>query len=142
MAISDFGVKLSRGDGATPTEAFAEIAEVTKLDNPEFLTEYIESTPINGPKMTKVWSGKTGMEEFKATISYAMTEHKTLMDDLEGGVIHNYQIEYPTKDKLIFSAGLGSYKLGGVSGESHDVFSAEVTFVPTGTWEFTEFVAG
>jgi hypothetical protein len=141
MAISDFGVKLSRGDGATPTEAFAEIAEVTRLDNPEFLTEYIESTPINGPKTTKVWSGKTGMEEFKATISYAVAEHKKLMDDLEGGIKHNYKLEYPTKDFMIFEAGLGSYKLNSVS-KDHDVFGAEVTFVPTGDWTFTEFVAG
>jgi hypothetical protein len=36
---------------------------------------------------------------------------------------------------------LGSYKLNSVS-KDHDVFGAEVTFVPTGDWTFTEFVAG
>jgi predicted secreted protein len=46
-AVSTAGVKLQRGDGATPTEAFATIAEVTSISGPNESAASIDVTSFD-----------------------------------------------------------------------------------------------
>jgi hypothetical protein len=136
MSVSNFGVKLSRGSGEPLT--YTAIAGIRKIDIPEVVSEFIDSTTQSSTAKEVVWSGISGLSEFKVVIAYAATEHQTLHDACKNGTIGDYQIEYPTGEVWTFKAGLKSFKATGADSDSPELLAAECGFIPTGEWTLAD----
>lgn len=96
MAGQDgFGTQLKIGDGATPTEAFTTIANVTNISGPSKSRETIDVTAHDSPDgyMEFLGSVKDG-GEVSADLNYDPTEdtHTVLDTRFESKVPLNYQI--------------------------------------------------
>ncbi len=89
-----FGTQLKRGDGATPTEAFTTIANVTSISGPERTRETIDVTSHDSPDgwMEFVGGLKDG-GEISVDINYdpSLDTHD-LDDDFDDVEPRNYQI--------------------------------------------------
>ncbi|ROO51465.1 putative secreted protein [Micromonospora sp. Llam0] len=92
--VDAFGTQFKRGDGATPTEAFAAIANVTSISGPARSRETIDVTAHDSPGgwMQFVGSLKDG-GEVSLEINYDPTETThDLDDDFDDVDPRNYQI--------------------------------------------------
>jgi predicted secreted protein len=89
-----FGTQFKRGNGATPTEAFTTIANVTNISGPERTRDTIEVTSHDSPGQWKEFLGglKDG-GELSLDINYdpAETTHD-LDDDFDDVDPRNYKI--------------------------------------------------
>lgn len=93
-----YGVKLRLGDGATPTETFAEIAEIKTLDDGDS-AEAVEVTNHQSPGRRKQFiPGLIDGDEISLTLNY-IPGHAThsLAAGLRGlvGVQRNFRLEEP-----------------------------------------------
>jgi predicted secreted protein len=89
-----FGTEFRRGDGATPTEAFTTIANVTTINGPDRSRETINVTAHNSPGawMEFLGSLKDG-GEISIEINYDPTEAThDLDDDFDDVEPRNYQV--------------------------------------------------
>lgn len=131
--IDAFGIALQRGDGATPTEAFAAIAKVTNLSGPEIERETYDVTSHDSPNGWREFIGglKDG-GEVSVEINYDPRVHDDLIDDFEDTNPRNYKMVFPAQ------AGGGNWAfkaiLTGFSQEApvDDKLSAELTFKVSG----------
>lgn len=137
MALTNFGVQLKRGNGATP-EVFTAIAELLNIDPPEILNEAIESTSHStAAYRTFINSGLREVAEFTATVQYTptgVTHNNTtgILADLTGSSSHNYQILFPDASVWSFTAIVTGFKVSAANAPDPETLQAEVTFRPTG----------
>jgi hypothetical protein len=141
MGLANIGVKLLRGDGATP-EVFTECAEIRKTDMPEIISEYVDSTVQSSTRKEKAWGGISELAAFKMTIRYNPVQFKTFRDDCADGIAHNYQVKFKNGEVWEFEAGIGSFKNTTSDAKSPDVLESEIEIVPLGDWTFTEAPVG
>jgi hypothetical protein len=140
MAITNFGIQLKRGNGASP-EVFTAVAEVISLDPPEIINEAIESTSHGTTAYrTFINSGLREVAEFTATVDYTPTDatHNAttgLLYDLTSSTAHNYQIVFPNVGSTTwqFSAIVTSFKPLAADAQKPETLQAEITFRPTGS---------
>jgi hypothetical protein len=129
--ISTYGVVLSVGDGATPTETFTAIAGLISLEPPEIMQEKVEVTNHGSlGKKQFIYGGLVEFGEFKCKISYF--DASTLRTACVSGIVHNYQIGFPGDGSWEFSALVTSFKPTGMDAQKPEQFTAEVAFQPSG----------
>jgi len=129
--IDAFGIALQRGDGVTPTEAFATIAKVTNVSGPEIERETYDVTAHDSEDGWREFiGGLKDAGEVSIEINYDPSVHDDLVADFEDTAPRNY--------KLVFPGGLGTWALKliltGFSQEApvDDKLSAELTFKVSG----------
>lgn len=129
--LDAFGIALKRGDGATPTETFATIGNVTSVSGPEIERETYDVTAhdsIDGWR--EFIGGLKDAGEVSIEVNYDPRKHDVLVADFEDVNPRNY--------KLVFPDGLGEWALKliltGFSQEApvDDKLSAELTFKVSG----------
>lgn len=108
-AKSSFGVYLKLGDGATPTEVFATIAEVKDIKGPKLALETEEVTSHDSPGGWKEHIGtllEGGEVEFEinwlpghATQSYTAG----ILKDMVGRTRRNFQMVIPAATAVTWS---------------------------------------
>lgn len=89
-----FGTQFQRGDGATPTEAFVTIANVTNIGGPERERETIDMTAHDSPDGWREFVGglKDG-GEISLDLNYDPTESThDLDDDFDDRLPRNYRL--------------------------------------------------
>lgn len=96
QAVAGVGTQLLVGDGGSPVEVFAAIAEVLTLTGPELAAEEIEVTNLDSAGGFKEFI--TGLVE-GGTISLDLNWIKganqvTLRDDVAAGTQRNYRITF------------------------------------------------
>lgn len=129
--LDAFGIALQRGDGATPTEAFVSIANVTSVSGPEIEREAYDVTAHDSPDGWREFIGglKDG-GEVSVEVNYDPRVHDDLVADFDDSAPRNY--------KMVFPGTLGSWAfaalLTGFSQESpvDDKLSAELTLKVSG----------
>lgn len=94
--MDGFGVQLKRGDGATPTEVFTAIADLTSLNPPGMSRETIDVTSHDSVDAWMEFLGglKDG-GEVSADINYQPAVHDVLVADFEDAAPRNYQVVFP-----------------------------------------------
>ncbi len=137
MAIRAIGTLLKIGDGATPTETFTTIGEVTDLSGPGLSLDTIEVTHHSS---TGGWKESIGGllsgGEVSFTINYtptAATHNNTtgLIRDLRSRTVRNFQLVFPDAGSTTwaFAALVSSFEPSmPVDGQ----LSADVTLTVTG----------
>ena len=94
--LDAFGTQLKRGDGATPTEVFTAIANVTDITPPALERETLDVTSHGSPDAWREHIGglKDG-GEVEIEINYDPREHDALVADLEDEDPRNYKVVWP-----------------------------------------------
>ncbi|KAA3645337.1 MAG: outer capsid protein Hoc [Chloroflexi bacterium] len=98
MGISSFGTLLKRGDGATPTEVFATIAEVLDISGPgeELRTE--ESTnhsSVDGAVERTATLLDSGEITYDVNLDPSGVTHTNLRTDMRNRTLRNFQQIFP-----------------------------------------------
>lgn len=133
-AVTNYGVTLEIGDGATPTEAFTSIGEIISIEAPELINEAVEATNhSSGGWKEYISGGLKEVSEFKATINYVSTDAASLIGKVEDGTKSNFKMTFPNTDVWVFSALVTTFKPLGADAQSPETLQAEVTFRPTGS---------
>ena len=92
-------VVLKRGDGATPTEAFAAVANVRGLRGPTMSAGTVDVTDFDSTDNYREFLGTlkdAGTVSFTIHFDPSVTSHDKLKDDFDDQELHNYRIEFPT----------------------------------------------
>jgi predicted secreted protein len=130
--LDAFGTELQRGDGATPTEVFTAIANVTSIEGPGIERETLDVTAHNSPDgwMEFVGGLKDG-GEVELEVNYDPSDHDTLIADFEDEAPRNYRLVFP--DPAATTWGL-SLILTGFEPEApyDDKLAAAITFKVNG----------
>ena len=106
MALKTEGIIVRRGDGATPTEAFAEVGEVKSLSgigggSPTVIdTSHLRSTFRR--KLLGIRDEGQGQMQLEWTGSDV--EFQGLFDDRANATLRNFQVEYPDGTEDEFAA--------------------------------------
>ena len=94
-ATSGFGTLLKKGDGASPTEAFATVAEVKSIDGPNLSAGITEVTHMESPDNTKEFLPTLidpGELSFDVNFLPANATQDGLFDDLSARTKRNWQL--------------------------------------------------
>jgi hypothetical protein len=87
-AIIGFGVKLSRGDGASP-EVFTEVAEIIDLTTPSMTKDQVEATHTNSPDGFREYiPGLKDGGEFTASMNYV--PGNATQGNASGGLLNDF----------------------------------------------------
>jgi len=100
QALAAYGVLLKRGDGATPTETFATIAEVKSISGPSMSTDVLDvtthSSAVSGAGREKIASLiDWGEISFDLNFIPTNSQHKQLLADLQARGKHNWKLVFP-----------------------------------------------
>lgn len=142
-AVSTAGVKLQRGDGATPTEAFVTIAEVTSISGPTQSSETIEVTSFDSAAKEFIPALRdSGEVTFEFNFVGEDTSQAALRTDFANGKVSNYKIDCDdatatliVSSKYAFAASVTSLSTNfatndKISGSCTLKISGPVTFTP------------
>ncbi len=90
------GSLFKKGDGATPTEAFATIAQVISITPPVFERSVVE-TRVMGQEYPVVLAGPMNAQtvELKLLFDSADAAHQAFRTDFASKTVRNYQIVLP-----------------------------------------------
>lgn len=102
-AISAHGTKLQRGDGATPTELFTDIAEVTNISGPGMSVDAVETTSHSSGGSREFIGGLLDGGEVSIDINYVPADHATLTTDFLSKDVRNYKIQFPSTPATTWS---------------------------------------
>lgn len=130
--LDAFGTQLQRGDGATPTETFTAIANVTDITPPGLERETLDVTSHGSPDGWREFIGglKDG-GEVEIELNYDPREHDAdFKADLEDSEPRNYKVVWPgTLGEWSFKAVLTNFE---TSAPHDDKLSASATFKVSG----------
>lgn len=103
QAVYAFGTLLKIGDGATPTEAFVTVAEVTGLDGPNLTADTVELTSHSSTSAFKEYLVTLlDAGEVTCTINYVPTD---ATHNPTTGLLSKYAARAKTNFKLVFPNG-------------------------------------
>jgi hypothetical protein len=142
MGITGKGTLLKRGDGVSPTEGFVAVAQITKMQLPEVISEYKDATHQASTVKEKGFNGLAELGSIKLTLHYSDTEWVTLHNDCKNGVAHNYQVSFGTGEILEFEAGIGTFSFPTIDFENLDLLKSDCELIPLGEWTFEAAPAG
>jgi tail tube protein len=114
QAIVTNGTTLLMGDGATPTEAFAKIAEVVTITPPTSSPAEVDVSHLESPAREKrAGLADTGSGEFQINFLPADPKHQQLFDEGNATVHppHNWKVMFPPPNDtfgVAFRAAVGS----------------------------------
>ena len=129
--LDAFGTQLKRGDGATPTEVFTAIANVTDITPPALERETLDVTSHGSPDAWREHIGglKDG-GEVEIEINYDPREHDALVADLEDEDPRNYKVVWPKSlGEWSFAAILTNFE---PEAPHDDKLAASLTFKVSG----------
>jgi len=129
--LDAFGTQLQRGDGATPTETFTAIANVTDITPPGIERETYDVTAHDSPDAYREFIGglKDG-GEVEIEINYDPREHDDLVADFADTEPRNYKIVWPsTLGNWAFAAILTNFE---PEAPHDDKLAASLTFKVSG----------
>ncbi|MFD6874534.1 MULTISPECIES: phage tail tube protein [unclassified Streptomyces] len=129
--LDAFGTQLQRGDGATPSENFTPIANVTDITPPEIERETIDVTAHDSPDAWREFIGglKDG-GEVSIDVNYDPREHDLLLADFADSQPRNYKIVWPgTLGEWAFGALLTGFA---PEAPHDDKLAASLTFKVSG----------
>jgi predicted secreted protein len=129
--LDAFGTQLQRGDGATPTEVFTAIANVTDITPPGIERETYDVTAHDSPEAWREFIGglKDG-GEVEIEINYDPREHDSLVADFADPNPRNYKVVWPLS--------LGNWAFGAIltnfepEAPHDDKLAASLTFKVSG----------
>jgi hypothetical protein len=128
-AISGYGTLLKRGDGATPTEAFTDIAEVKDITPVARTTDTIDVTHMTSPDATREFIpslSDAGELAFSVSFIPGSTNHMALYDDQTDRVRRNFQVHLQSDPVQILN--ITGYVTGfTLNAPLEDVLSADFT---------------
>jgi predicted secreted protein len=129
--LDAFGTQLQRGDGATPTETFSPIANVTDITPPGIERETYDVTAHDSDDGWREFIGglKDG-GEVEIEINYDPREHDSLVSDFADAVPRNYKVVWPsTLGSWAFKAILTNFE---PEAPHDDKLAASATFKVSG----------
>jgi predicted secreted protein len=129
--LDAFGTQLQRGDGATPTETFSPIANVTDITPPGIERETYDVTAHDSEDGWREFIGglKDG-GEVEIELNYDPREHDSLVADFADGVPRNYKVVWPnTLGSWAFKAILTNFE---PEAPHDDKLAASATFKVSG----------
>jgi predicted secreted protein len=129
--LDAFGTQLQRGDGATPTEVFTAIANVTDITPPGIERETYDVTAHDSPEAWREFIGglKDG-GEVEIEVNYDPRDHDALIADFADPNPRNYKVVWPNS--------LGNWAFGAIltnfepEAPHDDKLAASVTFKVSG----------
>lgn len=129
-----FDTRLARGDGATPTEAFTDVAQVGEsLDGPESSTDDIDVSHRDGDGHREFLPGMIddGEVSFEAVFDPAV--HMELIEAQQDREVGNWRLTFPDTTTCTFP---GYVKTVGITSPMNDKLSADITLKVSGkpTW--------
>jgi hypothetical protein len=136
MALSDAivtnGSTLQVGDGATPTEAFAAIAEIVTMEPPAGEASEVEVTHLTSPaKEFRAGLADYGSGTATLNLIPGDSSQEQLEDDAADGTVRNYRIMFPDgTNGRAFAAFISSFKLDSIGADAP--LRATATFRATG----------
>jgi predicted secreted protein len=93
-AVSTVGVKLKRGDGATPTEVFSAIGEVFNLSGPNETAAQIDVTSFDSTAREYIAGLRDGGEvTFEFNFVGDDVSQAGLRSDFAAGTLRNFEID-------------------------------------------------
>jgi predicted secreted protein len=94
--LDAFGTQLQRGDGATPTETYSPIANVTDIKPPAIERETYDTTAHDSEDGWREFIGglKDG-GEVEIEVNYDPREHDGLISDLSDALPRSYKVVWP-----------------------------------------------
>ncbi|MFE8962165.1 phage tail tube protein [Streptomyces iakyrus] len=134
--LDAFGTQLQRGDGATPTETFTAIANVTDITPPGLERETLDVTSHGSPDAWREFIGglKDG-GEVEIEINYDPREHDGLIADFEDKDPRNYKVVWPDNlGSWAFKAVMKGFE---AEAPHDDKLAASCTFKVSGKPEIT-----
>lgn len=113
-AVSTAGVKLKRGNGVQPIEAFAAIAEITSISGPNETAAQIDVTSFDSTAREYIAGLRDGGEiSFEFNFVGDDASQQGLRDDFAAGVLRNFEIDLhdatvllPVASKYSFAASV------------------------------------
>ncbi|MFD9064183.1 phage tail tube protein [Kitasatospora purpeofusca] len=130
--IDGFGTQLKRGDGATPSETFTGIGEMTSIGGPSLARDTYDVTTHGSPDQWREFIGglKDG-GEVSGDVNYDPSLHDFLVADLEDKSPRTYQIVFPDPEQTTwtFKAILTGFE---PSAPFDDKLSASLTWKVSG----------
>ncbi|AZM54166.1 outer capsid protein Hoc [Streptomyces sp. WAC 01529] len=129
--LDAFGTQLQRGDGATPTEAFAPIANVTDITPPGIERETYDVTAHDSEEAWREFIGglKDG-GEVEIEVNYDPREHDALASDFADSEPRSYKVVWPkTLGEWSFKAILKGFE---PEAPHDDKLAASLTFKVSG----------
>lgn len=106
-ALKGREVRLLRGNGGTPTEAFTEVAEVLSIDGPNLSQEAVKiGIDANGANM--YFGGALEGGEVNLELNFVPNDANQnasagLLKDWKDGVLRNFKIEFPDQATTTWS---------------------------------------
>lgn len=137
------GISLARGDGATPTEVFTKIGQITTLTAPDKSVKAIDVTSADDSAMRYI-AGivNSGDVSFDMILDSNLPQHKGLDADLEAGTKRNFKLTLPDTTATLTTATLFAFTAivtkFSIKGQVDDKLTASVTLKVDGeittTW--------
>lgn len=128
MTDSDYGILLNK-DAAL-------FGEVTNMGIPEILTEAVEKTNHSSGGVREFIPSKLKeIAEFTVTVNLTQTVLDDVNDDIDGGTISTWHVQYPADlglNDFFFSGFPLSIAVQDADAQSPGVLMADVTLRPTG----------
>ncbi len=141
-AVLSAGTKLQRGDGATPTEVFADVAEVLSIGGPNEEAPSVETTPVSATSRTSIPGLKDG-GEIPIELNFVGDDasQALLRSDFAAGKVSNYKIVLPdataTKPVPSFYAFAAGITKWGTSFEVNSQIKLSISLKISGPVTFT-----
>lgn len=138
-AIKAQGVALKRGDGATPTEVFTLIAEITDFTGPQQSSKPIEVTSLDSTAHEYIAGLQDGGQvSFNLNYVPSNVPQQGLLSDFNSGLKRNFQLILTdgatTPTKVAFAAVVIAHQL---KGQVNDRVTGSATLKITGAVTFT-----
>lgn len=141
-AVSTAGVKLQKGDGATPTEAFTTIAEVTSISGPNESADTIEVTSFDSTAKEFIPALRDGGEvSFEFNFVGDDATQAALRTQFVNGTVGNFKIDcddatatLTVPSKYSFAASVTSL---GMNFATNDKITGSCTLKVSGAVTFT-----
>lgn len=133
-ALATQGITVAVGDGATPTEVFTAIAEVTGFSGPTTEANEIEVTTLSSSAKEFI-SGLADNGEVTLEVNAVPsdTQHNQIRNDILAGTVRNYQIDFndgtTTNTTYTFAAFVKAFPF---TAAADDKLSGTITLRVTG----------
>lgn len=137
-AAIGYGTAFKRGDGATPTEAFTALAEVTAINGFSMSKDTVDATHMGSPSRYREFiSGLRDAGEITIEVNYDPdgTDIAAAFTDFDADVSRNYQIVWVDTTEFEFAAFCTGVETGA---PVDDKMSATLTYKLTGKPTLTQ----
>lgn len=133
-----YGTAFKRGDGASPTEAFAAIAEVRAINGFAMSKDTVDASHMASPSRYREFiSGLRDAGEITVEINFdpASTDVANAFTDFDANVARNYQIVWADTSEFEFSGICTGVETGA---PVDDMMTATLTYKLTGKPTLTQ----